>query len=102
MKAAGLMGINVSRLIMQVFFIAGVLAGVGGMFLGIKYTVYPTMGLIQTKAMIAAIFGGLGSISGAIYGAILLGLLEVFVAGYISSQIRDIVVFCNYDYCVTC
>jgi len=93
MKAAGLMGINVSSLIMRVFFISGMLAGIGGMFLGIKYTVYPTLGLIQTKAMIAAIFGGLGSISGAIYGAILLGILEVFVAGYISSQIRDIVVF---------
>ncbi len=93
MKTAGIMGVNVDTLIMKVFFIAGLLAGIGGVFLGNKYTVYPTMGAIQTKAMIAAIFGGLGSISGAIYGAVILGVLEVFVAGYISSTIRDIVVF---------
>lgn len=90
---AGLMGVNVNALITKVFVIAGLLAGIGGMFLGNKYTVYPTLGAIQTKAMIGAIFGGLGSISGAIYGSIILGVLEVMVAGYISSNVRDIVVF---------
>ena len=93
MKAAGLMGVDVNKLIMKVFFIAGMLAGIGGVFLGCKYTVYPTLGSIQTKAMIGAIFGGLGSVSGAIYGALILGVLEVFVSGYISSTVRDIVVF---------
>ena len=93
MRTAGLMGINVDMLIMKVFFLSGMLAGLGGMFLGIKYTVFPTLGNIQTKAMIGAIFGGLGSISGAIYGSLILGVLEVLVAGYISSTMRDIVVF---------
>lgn len=93
MKTAGLMGINVDKLILKTFFISGMLAGLGGMFIGIKYTVYPTMGNIQTKAMIGAIFGGLGSISGAIYGAMIVGVLEILVAGFISSKVRDIFVF---------
>jgi branched-chain amino acid transport system permease protein len=94
MRTAGLMGINVDKLILRTFFISGMLAGLAGMFLGVKYNVYPTLGNIQTKAMIGAIFGGLGSIPGAVYGALILGVLEVLVAGYISSTVRDIVVFC--------
>lgn len=93
MRTAGLMGINVDGLIMKVFFIAGLMAGIGGVFMGMKYTVYPQLGAITTKAMIAAIFGGLGSISGAIYGSIILGLVECFVSGYISSTLRDLIVY---------
>lgn len=93
MQTAGLMGINVDRLISHTFFISGMLAGLAGVFIGIKYTVYPTLGNIQTKAMVGAIFGGLGSISGAIYGALIVGILEVLVAGYISSSVRDIFVY---------
>lgn len=93
MHTAELMGINTSTLIMMVFFIAGMLAGIGGMFLGVKYTVYPTLGTLQSKAMTGAILGGLGSIKGAIVGALLLGIFEVFVAAFVSSQMRDPIVF---------
>ncbi len=92
-QTAELMGINSSVLIMTVFGIAGLLAGVGGVFLGVKYTVYPTLGTLQSKAMTGAILGGFGSVKGAIVGALLLGVLEVFVAAFVSSQMRDPIVF---------
>ncbi|MCR4398352.1 MAG: branched-chain amino acid ABC transporter permease [Firmicutes bacterium] len=93
LQAAGLMGVNVNSLVGFVFLIAGVLAGLSGVFLGMKYAVYPQLGYLTTKAFVGAIFGGLGSLPGAIVGSIALGLLETFVAAFISSQLRDVVVF---------
>ena len=62
--------------------------------MGIKYTAYPTLGSVMTnKAFISAVLGGLGSLPGAIVGAFLLGVIEVFVAGYISSALRDMISF---------
>jgi len=58
-----------------------------------KYTVYPQIGNITTKSFIAAVFGGLGSLPGAVIGSILLGTIETLVAGYISSQFRDLIAF---------
>jgi len=59
-----------------------------------KYTVFPTLGSsITTKAYVAAVFGGLGSLSGAVVGSILLGIFEMMIAGYISSGTRDIFVY---------
>ena len=52
-------GVNITALIGLVFALAGALAGISGMFLGMKYIVYPTMGWITTKAYIAAVIGGL-------------------------------------------
>lgn len=49
LKTAGLMGVNVNRLIGIVFFVAGLLAGVGGIFLSVRYTLYPQLGMIVTK-----------------------------------------------------
>lgn len=94
LEAVGLMGVNTNRLITTVFIVAGALAGLAGFFLGMKYTVYPTLGsAITTKAYVAAIFGGLGSLSGAVLGSILLGVFEMMIAGYISSGTRDIFVY---------
>ncbi|MGE5483536.1 MAG: branched-chain amino acid ABC transporter permease [Ignavibacteriales bacterium] len=93
LQAAGLMGVNVNALVGFVFLIAGILAGLSGVFLGVKYAVYPQLGYLTTKAFVGAIFGGLGSLPGAIVGSIVLGLLETFVAAFISSQLRDVVVF---------
>ena len=60
--------------------------------MGIKYTAYPTLGSVMTnKAFISAVLGGLGSLPGAIVGAFLLGIIEVMVAGYISSALRDMI-----------
>lgn len=93
LRAAGLMGVNVNALIALVFFIAGSLAGLSGFFLGMKYTVYPQLGYLTLKAFVGAIFGGLGSLSGAIVGSVLLGLMEAFIAGFVSSTLRDLFVF---------
>ena len=93
LKTAGLMGVNVNRLIAIVFFVAGLLAGVGGIFLSVRYTLYPQRGMITTKAFVAAVIGGLGSLPGAVVGSLILGLAEMLTAGFISSQFRDLVVF---------
>lgn len=93
LKTAGLMGVNVNRLIAIVFFTAGLLAGVGGIFLSVRYTLYPQLGAITTKAFVAAVIGGLGSLPGAVIGSLILGLAEMMTAGFISSQFRDLVVF---------
>ena len=87
------MGVNVNRLIAIVFFVAGVLAAVGGIFLSARYTLYPQMGGITIKAFIAAVIGGLGSLPGAVIGSLVLGLAEMLTTAYISSQFRDILVF---------
>ena len=70
MTTASLNGVNVSRLIGVVFLLAGSFAGLAGVFLGIKYMVYPTMGWITNKAYIAAVIGGLGSLPGAVIGGL--------------------------------
>ena len=93
LRTAGLMGVNVNLLISIVFFVAGLLAAVGGIFLSVRYTLYPQLGMITIKAFVAAVIGGLGSLPGAVVGSIILGLAEMLTAGFISSQFRDLVVF---------
>ena len=83
-RTAGLLGI---------FLLAGALAGLAGITYGMKYNIYPTMGNVGLKAFIASVIGGLGSVPGAITGAILLGLIETVVSGYISSGLRDLISF---------
>ncbi|HNX73128.1 MAG TPA: branched-chain amino acid ABC transporter permease [Spirochaetales bacterium] len=93
LKACALMGINTDLIILVVFGLGGLLAGVAGVFFGMKYTVYPQIGNITTKSFIAAVFGGLGSLPGAVIGSVLLGVIETLVAGYLSSQYRDLIAF---------
>ena len=93
LKACALMGINTDVIILIVFGLGGLLAGVAGVFFGMKYTVYPQIGNITTKSFIAAVFGGLGSLPGAVIGSVLLGVIETLVAGYLSSQYRDLIAF---------
>jgi branched-chain amino acid transport system permease protein len=90
---ASLMGINNNRVALIIFTITGVLSAVAGVFYGIKYAVFPTMGVVTIKAMIASIVGGLGSLPAAIVGSLLLGILETLVSGYISSSYRDLFSF---------
>ncbi len=92
-KTAGLLGVNVNKMFALVFAIAGALAGMAGVLLGLKYNVYPTMGNIGLKAFIASVFGGLGSVRGAIVGAIVIGVTEVMVSGYLNSGLRDLITF---------
>jgi branched-chain amino acid transport system permease protein len=86
---ASLMGINNNAVAIIIFAITGVLSSVAGVFYGIKYAVYPMMGGVTIKAMIASIVGGLGSLPAAIVGSMLLGILETLVSGYLSSTLRD-------------
>jgi branched-chain amino acid transport system permease protein len=90
---ASLMGINNSAVAMIVFAITGILSSVAGVFYGIKYAVFPMMGVVTIKAMIASIVGGLGSLPAAIVGSMILGILETLVSGYISSTYRDLFSF---------
>jgi branched-chain amino acid transport system permease protein len=82
---ASLMGINVYATIQMAFFISGCLAGLAGVFLGINYTLYPQLGNLVVKGFIASVIGGLGSIFGAVVGAILLGLMETLLINFIGS-----------------
>jgi branched-chain amino acid transport system permease protein len=93
MRASSLMGINPDFIIMLVFFLAGSSAGLGGVLFGIKYTVWPQMGNLTIKAFIAAVVGGLGSLPGAVLGALLLGITETFVSAFVSSAFRDLFSF---------
>lgn len=92
-RTARILGIRIDRVIALVFLLAGSLAGLAGIMYGMKYNVYPTMGNVGLKAFIASVIGGLGSVPGAIIGALLLGFIETVVSGYISSGMRDLISF---------
>lgn len=93
--AAQLMGINVNTTISVTFAIGSGLAAVAGVLLCSAYpTLMPTTGAMPgIKAFTAAVFGGIGSIPGAMLGGILLGLIEIFSKAYISTQLSDAIVF---------
>ena len=92
---ARLMGIDVDAVISWTFFIGGMLAAAAGIMAGAYYTEIDfNMGfLIGLKAFTAAVLGGIGNIPGAMLGGCILGLLETFAAGYISSEWKDVFVF---------
>ena len=90
---AGILGINNNTVAFLIFGITGILSAIAGIFYGAKYAVYPYLGVVTTKAMIASIIGGLGSLPGAVVGSLLLGVLETLISGYISSTYRDLFSF---------
>ena len=93
--AAQLMGINVNSTITLTFAIGSALAAVAGALLCSAYpALSPTTGAMPgIKAFTAAVFGGIGSIPGAMIGGILLGVIENLSKGYISTQLSDAIVF---------
>ncbi len=93
--AATLMGINVNFTISLTFAIGSGLAAVAGVLLCSAYpTLMPTTGSLPgIKAFTAAVFGGIGSIPGAMIGGILLGVIEILARAYISSELADAIVF---------
>lgn len=93
--AAQLMGINVDATISLTFAIGSGLAAIAGVLLCSAYpTLMPTTGAMPgIKAFTAAVFGGIGSIPGAMLGGILLGIIEIFGKAYISTQLSDAIVF---------
>ncbi|MPN58471.1 High-affinity branched-chain amino acid transport system permease protein LivH [bioreactor metagenome] len=90
---AGLMGINVIRTIQFAFVLSGALAGLAGVFLGINYTLYPTLGSLVVKGFIASVIGGLGSLPGAIIGAMLLGLTETLLINSVGAGYAPVFTF---------
>ncbi len=93
-ETSKLMGINSNTIITLCFVIAGLLAGVNGALLGIKYTVTPSLGSSMiTKGFISSVIGGLGSLSGAIAGAFLLGILEMTITYFLGSNITPLLEF---------
>lgn len=93
--AAQLMGINVNATISLTFAIGSGLAAIAGVLFCSAYpTLTPYTGSMPgIKAFTAAVFGGIGSIPGALIGGILLGVIEIFGKAYISSQLSDAIVF---------
>ena len=90
-----LMGISVDRIISLTFAIGSGLAAVGGILFGQAYPVIdPYMGiLVGWKAFVAAVVGGIGNIRGAMLGAYILGMTEIYVAAFLPSTYRDFVAF---------
>lgn len=93
--AAQLMGINVNRTISTTFAIGSALAAIAGVLLcSTVPTLQPTTGSMPgIRAFTAAVFGGIGSIPGAMLGGILLGIIETFTKVYLSTQFSDAIVF---------
>jgi branched-chain amino acid transport system permease protein len=83
---ASLMGINVNRIISLTFLIGGAMGGAAGVLFGVQYSlINPYTGFIPgLKAFTAAVLGGIGNITGAMMGGLVLGLLEAFAASYLS------------------
>lgn len=94
-EAAGLMGISTNRTITITFAIGSALAAVASIFFGATYVyIKPTTGSMPgIKAFTAAVFGGIGSIPGAMLGGILLGVIEQMSKTYISTLWSDAIVF---------
>ncbi|MFR1759770.1 MAG: branched-chain amino acid ABC transporter permease [Christensenellaceae bacterium] len=94
-EAAELMGISTNKTITLTFAIGSALAAVASIFYGATYIyIKPTTGAMPgIKAFTAAVFGGIGSIPGAMLGGILLGMIEQFSKTYISTLWSDAIVF---------
>jgi branched-chain amino acid transport system permease protein len=94
-QVAGLMGINVNRVIAYTFALGSALAAAAALlFAGSRPKIDPLMGLLLgVKAFVAAVFGGIGNVPGAMVGGLALGLAEEYVAGYTISSYRDGIAF---------
>lgn len=102
-QTASLMGINVNRIISMTFLIGGTLGGAAGLLYALKFTrIDPFVGFFPgLKAFTAAVLGGIGNITGALLGGIVLGMLETFAGSYLSiftqgamgAEYKDILAF---------
>jgi len=95
LDAAKLMGINTDRIIALTFGVGSALAAAGGILVSLLYPkIDPLMGVMPgLKAFVAAVLGGIGNITGAMVGGLILGFAEVMAVGYGSSTYRDAIAF---------
>ena len=93
-EAALVYGINLERTTLLTFVLAGGLTGLAAALVAPLYLVFPAVGsLLTIKAFAIVIIGGMGNVSGALYGAFIVGLAEAFGAGYISAEYADAFAF---------
>jgi branched-chain amino acid transport system permease protein len=94
-ETAGLMGVNINRVITVTFLIGGLLAGAAGLLFAWSFGVtrFQIGFLPGIKAFTAAVLGGIGNIRGALMGGLLLGVFENVAAGCFGVQWRDVVAF---------
>ena len=91
-QVAGLMGIDIDRVIAFTFIVGAALGAVAGVMVGTYYGVahYSMGALLGMKAFSAAVLGGIGNLAGAMLGGILLGIVEALTAGYIGDLTNDV------------
>lgn len=94
-EAAGIMGVNVNRMIALTFFIGSAMAALSGIFSCMSFRgVDITVGVkIAIKAFAATVLGGMGNLGGAVLGAFIIAIAETYTAGYFSSDMRDLASF---------
>lgn len=94
-ETAGLMGVNINRVITVTFLLGGLLAGAGGLLFGWSFGVTRwAIGFLPgIKAFTAAVLGGIGNVRGAVLGGLLLGISENVAAGCFGSQWKDVIAF---------
>jgi len=92
---SALVGINSNRIISLTFAIGAGLAAAAGIMVGFYYgSVNYSMGFVPgIKAFAAAVLGGIGNITGAMVGGLIIGMVEIFAAGYLSSEYKDVFAF---------
>ena len=93
-ETAGLMGVNIDRIITATFVIGGMLAGVAALLWGLRFNTRFDIGFIPgIKAFTAAVLGGIGNIRGALVGGLALGLIENIGAGCFGDQWKNVIAF---------
>jgi branched-chain amino acid transport system permease protein len=93
-EVARIVGINTPVVIAVIFFLGGIIAGLGGILLGEDIGIRPQMGLLLLlKGWIASVVGGIGNIYGALLGGFVLGMVENYGVWYIPAQWKDAVAF---------
>lgn len=94
-KLASLMGIPTDKVVAWTFMLGSALAGAAGVLVGLIYPkIEPLMGVMPgLKSFVAAVLGGIGNVTGAFVGSVLLGLSEEFIVGYGASTYRDALAF---------
>ena len=95
LEAASMMGVDIDRVIAFTFFVGSALAGAAGVMYGLVFqNINPYVGFgAGLKAFTAAVVGGIGNITGAMLGGMIIGIAEALTTGYLSSTFRDLIVF---------